>query len=150
MKAIASSAVGCDLLEGKNVSGISEFGIIAFPLQSIPCVVLKHMVWHFSGMLNSILMWFKWKVRFMNTLLSHTALKIGLCWGTDTDNHSKALSVPLMFLRLHWVWLGLLENFWHPFNWVSCNFSKNCFSLKIFVLDSPAPPKHVLFPSLMV
>lgn len=32
MKAIASSTVAHDLLEGKNALGISEFGIIALPL----------------------------------------------------------------------------------------------------------------------
>lgn len=59
MKAIASSTVAHDLLEGKNALGISEFGIIALPLQSIPCVVLEHMVWHFSGMDNLVLMCLK-------------------------------------------------------------------------------------------
>lgn len=56
MKAIASSTVAHDLLEGKNASDISEFGIITFPLQSIPCMVLEHMVWHLSRTLNSVLM----------------------------------------------------------------------------------------------
>lgn len=32
MKAIASSTVARDLLEGKNALGISDFGIIALPL----------------------------------------------------------------------------------------------------------------------
>lgn len=81
MKAIASSAVAYNLLEGKNYSGISEFvnNCSSHSINTLPCY-LDYMVWHYNRMFNSALMWLKWKVRdlFINTLLSHTALKIGL------------------------------------------------------------------------
>lgn len=75
---------------------------------SLPCY-LQHMVWHHNRMLNSALMWLQWKVRdlFLNILLSHTTLKIGLC--VEAQTH-------IIIARL-WVFL------WCSLDWVTLNLA---------------------------
>jgi len=109
MKAIASSAVAYNLLEGNNYSGISEFvnNCGSHSINASPCYQ-EHMVWHYNRMLNPALTWLKWKVRdlFMNILLSHTMLKIGLCVEAQTQLITARLGVSL-WCSLDWVTLNL-------------------------------------------